>query len=302
MKILLWTASLLIVVVLLAAAAQTFRYLRTRRDVVADRQELFYSSSVFHVVTLVELAPGQGLLPGVSRLVEAIEEQGAKAIYAGKVAVNALYSKQLPEVEWDAYVLAQYPSRAAYDASAADPAYQEARESFARSYAMGMQRPAVLNLGVPIGLLGVRAADIVRGRPPRYPFEPAVLPEDVPEEMLARRDQLVRGLLANREYGSEALVVFNFIKEGSEEERAANAGYGRTMLGMMAELGIGPMHIGRAVTLEGDAEFDNIAIVYYPGVEFFAEMVQSSFYTSISGGKQLGDTLVSPTVPLLPHL
>lgn len=62
------------------------------------------------------------------------------------------------------------------------------------------------------------------------------------------------------------------------------------------------MHIGKPVTPEGDADFDQIAIVYYPGVEFFAEMVQSTFYTDISGDKQLGDILSSPSVPLLPHL
>ena len=62
------------------------------------------------------------------------------------------------------------------------------------------------------------------------------------------------------------------------------------------------MHMGRAVTLEGEADFDNVIIVYYPGVEYFADLVQSEFFTEIVGGKQLGDTLSSVTVPLLPHL
>jgi hypothetical protein len=74
------------------------------------------------------------------------------------------------------------------------------------------------------------------------------------------------------------------------------------MFGLMAEMGNGPMHIGAAVTLEGQADFDNVVIVYYPGVEYFAELIQSEFFTGIVGGKQLGDTLSSPTVPLLPHL
>ncbi len=88
----------------------------------------------------------------------------------------------------------------------------------------------------------------------------------------------------------------------SAEQSAANSGYGSEMLGLMAEMGNGPMHMGRAVTLEGDADFDNVIIVYYPGVDYFAEMIQSEFFTGIVGGKQLGDTLSSPTVPLLPHL
>lgn len=302
MKILLWSVAALLVVAVVAAAAQTTRYLRTRRNIVHDRQALFHPSSALHVATVVELAPGQELLAGVRGLVDAIEQQGGETIYAGKVAINALASRQLPEAEWDAFVLAQYPSRAAYDTAAADPAFQKARASFGQSYALGMQRSAVANLGIPLGFLGVRIADILRGRPARYPFEPAPVPEGAPPESLARRDRLVAGLLENREYGSEALVVLNFTKDGTPEERAANSGYGGAMLAMMAELGIGPMHMGRAVTLEGDAQFDNVVIVYYPGVEFFAQMVQSTFFTSIVGGKQLGDTLSSPTVPLLPHL
>ena len=92
------------------------------------------------------------------------------------------------------------------------------------------------------------------------------------------------------------------MKEGSSAQREANSGYGFEMMGLLAEMGMGPTHIGKAVTLEGDAAFDTVAIVYYPGVEFFADMVQSEFFTGISSGKQLGDTLSSPSVPLLPHL
>ena len=66
---------------------------------------------------------------------------------------------------------------------------------------------------------------------------------------------------------------------------------------------LGPViFVGLYALGEGEADFDNIAIVYYPGVEYFAELLQSEFFTGIVGGKQLGDTLSSPTVPLLPHL
>jgi hypothetical protein len=64
----------------------------------------------------------------------------------------------------------------------------------------------------------------------------------------------------------------------------------------------GPIHLGRAVSLEDDVDFDQVAIVSYPGIKYFIEMVQSKFYTSIFGGKQLGDDLSSPTVPILQHL
>jgi hypothetical protein len=165
-----------------------------------------------------------------------------------------------------------------------------------------MQRSPWINLAVPVGLLGLRTVDFIKRRPARYPFKPAQLGDQPPILAVERRARIVDGLLANREYGEGACVVLNFIKNGSREQRDANAGYGYEMMGLMAEMGIGPTHMGKAVTLEGDAEFDGVAIVYYPGVEFFAEMVQSEFFTGIAGGKQLGDTLSSPSVPLLPHL
>jgi hypothetical protein len=148
----------------------------------------------------------------------------------------------------------------------------------------------------------MRTLDIIRRRPARYPFRPAKGLGQLPAEAQERRARLVQGLLADRDYGKDALVVLNFIKNGSAEQRDANSGYGSEMLGLMAEMGNGPTHVGNAVTLEGEADFDNVVIVYYPGVEYFAEMIQSEFFTGIVGGKQLGDTLSSPTVPLLPHL
>jgi hypothetical protein len=60
-----WTVSIVLVVVLLAVLGQQYRYLRTRRDIVFDRQELFHSPSVFHVATVLSLSPDQELLEGV---------------------------------------------------------------------------------------------------------------------------------------------------------------------------------------------------------------------------------------------
>ena len=55
----------------------------------------------------------------------AIERSGASVIYAGKIAVNGLHSSQIPQAEWDAFVLAQYPSREGYAASAASTEVQK---------------------------------------------------------------------------------------------------------------------------------------------------------------------------------
>lgn len=107
---------------------------------------------------------------------------------------------------------------------------------------------------------------------------------------------------ASAEYGKESLVILNFAKHGDAEQRKANSGYGGEMMALFAETGGGPTHVGQAVTLEGNAEFDQVIIVHYPGIRFFAEMVQSEFCTGIVGGKPLGDDLSSLTVPLLPHL
>ena len=60
-------------------------------------------------------------------------------------------------------------------------------------------------------------------------------------------------------------------------------------------------HLG-TVRVEGEASFDNVAIVYYPGVRFFADMLRSEFYQGIFGDKQLGDTQIVITVPILDRL
>ena len=301
MRILLVVVAVLAVTAVLAAAFQTHRYLRIRRDVVHDRQPLLYDAATFHVATIAALAPDQELLASVGELVHASEATGGTVVYAGKVAVNAMASDQLPPHSWDAVVLAQYPSRDAYELAAANPRLIATRAGFAASYAIGFQRPAGLNLGIPIALLAIRVRDAVLGREAPFPFVPADT-SDAPPEQLAARGKLVEGLLANTRYGREAVVVVNFTRDGDPTQREANAGYGAAMLRLMADQVHGPMHVGRAVRLEGDAEFDNVIFVYYPGVQYFADMVRSRYFGGIVGGKQLADTLASPTVPLLPHL
>jgi hypothetical protein len=49
--------------------------------------------------------------------------------------------------------------------------------------------------------------------------------------------------------------------------------------------------------------FENpIRIVYYAGVDYVARMFGSQFFQGILGDEQLGDTTVSPTVPILDKL
>ena len=65
MKIALKIATSLFAIALVAIAAQQYRYAKLRDDFVADRQAIFHSSSVFHVVTLLTLAAEQELLSAV---------------------------------------------------------------------------------------------------------------------------------------------------------------------------------------------------------------------------------------------
>jgi len=301
MKIAFGITLTLLAVALVAIAAQEYRYFETRRNVVADRQAIFHSSSVFHVATLLTLSPEQELLPAVGSFTDASEKAGGHVVYAGK-SFRSGSSPQVADEPWDAFVLVEFESQDAYERAAADPAYQRARARFASSYAHGMQRSAAFNLFIPIVLLAKRVGDYATFTPNRYPFEPAEIPADVPAEVLEQRDELLERMGANREYGRDAVVILNFLKEGDPAEREAMSGYGEAMFDLMAETGNGPVHFGRAVTVEGDAVFDNVAIVYYPGVEYLAEMVQSRYFIGIFGGKQLNDSLALMTVPLLPHL
>jgi hypothetical protein len=296
--------SFLVLVVLATACAlvwQHSRYLHTRRQIVQDQQPQLYSGDAFHVVTFLQLAPGGDLFEEVRKLRDLLESGGAaQMVYAGKVAVRAMQSSQLAEsfgedVPWDAVTVVQYPSREAYDAVAASAGYQQALAGFAHSYSHGMKRGAVPNLMLPMLLLGKRFQQIVTRQPSHFPFVRK-------DEIEPRAGVLAAALLEERELGENAIAVVNFIKQGTPEQVAADRGYGNRMLGMMAEGGFGPMHMGRAVGLERGVEYDTVVIVYYPGVQFFADMARSEFFQGIVGGKQLGDTQATPTVPILGRL
>jgi uncharacterized protein (DUF1330 family) len=292
----------LLALVIVAVVGQEVRYLKIRRDLVMDRQAPFHPATVFHVATMLKLAPGQDLLAGVRDFVESVEESGAEVVYAGKVLINARTSKQIPADDWDAFVLTQYASREAWDAARSSSDYQAFQSRFTNSYSLGMERVAPQNLAIPVFLLATRISQLIKGEPSRYPFTRAEMPADISPENRERMEAIASRLRAGAEYGKDSLVIVNFAKEGDAEQREANSGYGGEMLGLFAETGAGPMHMGRAVTVEGDADFDQVIIVHYPGVRFFAEMIQSEFYTGIFGGKQLSDDLSTLTVPLLPRL
>jgi hypothetical protein len=263
----------LAVVLALAAAFawQHARYLHRRRVHVQDRQPMLYPARAFHVVMLVKLPADADLFVEARRLVAVLEGSGgARVVYAGKRLVLA--ARLLPAVG-------------------------EARARFEASYDMGMQRPALRNLLLPGMLLLRRIGDALRRAPSGYPFV-----RDEGGDRAPDRARLAEELRKEPELGRDAVLVVNFIRRGTREQRARDAEYSGAMIGLMARLGYGPMHMGRAVTVEGEARFDDVVLVYYPGTGFFADMAQSTFFGGIIGGKQLGDTLAMITAPFLDRL
>ncbi len=288
--------------VLVAAMGwQHFRYLEWRRAVVHDSQPILHSSSAFHVISYLRLESGSDLVESLAKARETLEGAGGNQwIYAGKVVLMGLQSSQLGEPQWDAIVLSQYDSREAYDEVARSNAHRQAFAHFDDAYHHGMQRPPLLNLAMPMILLATRVADIVKGVPVIDPYDRAS------DEDLARRnldmDQILPAIEAARAYNENAVVVFNLALPGDASEQEANRAYGRKMFGLFAANGHGPSHMGKSVTIQGDANFDGVAVVYYPGLDYFLSLMRSKFYNGIVGGKQLGDTQAIPTVPILDHL
>ena len=285
-------------VLVVAMGWQHFRYLKWRRAAAHDHQPLLHSSSAFHVISYLRLESGADLVESLAKARETLEGAGGSQwIYAGKVVLMGLRSSQLGDRQWDAIVMSQYESREAYDEVSRSNAHRQAFARFDATYHHGMQRSAGLNLAMPMIFLGMRVADVLKGVLVIDPYDRASA------EDLAGRNLALEGarpaIEAARAYNENAVVVFNLIRSGGSAEQAANRAYDRKMVGLFAANGHGPSHMGKSVTLEGDAEFEGVGIVYYPGLDYFFSLMQSKFYTGIAGGKQLGDTLAIPTVPIL---
>ncbi|HUO89048.1 MAG TPA: hypothetical protein VMU08_07730 [Rhizomicrobium sp.] len=289
----LWTIGLALTCAIVAVLWQNAHYLYARRTFVQDRQAMFYSGDVFHVVTFLKTRPGVDPIAAL----RAFRHETAGAgqwIYAGLAVVN-VPSARIGPVEWSAVTLVQYPSRAAYESEAASPGYKHALAAFERSYAEGARRSAAENLLLPQILLVRRILRVLSFARSSYPFTPADA-TDIPERgrrMMAALRAQAAGL------GSHAAVVVNLQKRGTPAQEAADARYVRAMTDLMAERGYGPMHLAKAEALPGDCEFDRVAIVYYPGTGFFADMFGSTFYQGIYRDKQLDDNQSTITVPVL---
>ncbi len=278
---------------LVAALWQNANYLHARRAFVQDRQSLLYSGDVFHVLTFFKARGGVDPVAAIRAFRHETEGQG-QWIYAGLVVVN-VPSSQIGPVEWSAVTFVQYPSRMAYEAEASSPRYKHALAAFERTYAHGARRSAAENILLPQILLVRRIVHALTLAKSAYPFTPAA-PEEIPERgqrMMAALRAQAGGL------GAHAAVVVNLQKRGTRAQEVADSKYTRAMSDLMAERGYGPMHLARAEALPGDFDFDRIAIVFYPGTGFFADMFGSTFYQGIYRDKQLSDNQSTITVPIL---
>ena len=297
-----WIVGIVLVAIVAAMVWQHVRYLDARRNAVHDLQDVFHPSTALHGVLFLQLAPDTDLFVAMGALRAATDAlPDAQTVYAGKVAMNGLASSQLVEalgedVAWDAVALVQFDDRAGYDRWRGDEGVRAAMRGFETTYTHGMKRSALANLGLVQGFLASRVMQAVTFQPSVLPFEPAR-----PDAVQVATDDQRGTMLEELELGRDAVFVANLIKTGTPEEAAADARYSGAMMAAMARGGHGPLHMGMAVTLEGDASFDRVAFVYYPGVQYFHDLTGSTFFRNIIGDKQLGDTQSTVTVPIL-HL
>ncbi len=286
-----------------AGAWQHLRYLRVRRERLEDRQPLFYPGATFHTVTFLKVDASlgrKGEFATLRALRRAIEVPGGgRVVYAGLVGANMAASTRLPN-EWSAVLLAQYPSRDAFQRQREGAELTRVLGECERSYVHGFHRPALSNLIVPIALGLMRLRDIVLRREPILPFKPLAI-EDALPPIQAKRKEILQ-LDDYRDIRDDAILVVNLIQPGTAEQQAADDAYTGAMMRGMAAGGYGPMHMGRAVPVEGEHRYEQFVAVYYPGIDHMHAMIGSTFINRVGPGKQLGDTLAVATIPVLEKL
>ena len=285
--------------VLSACLWQHSRYLKIRREIVQDQQPMLYPGQTFHAVIYLKVESGEDVIGAARSLRPVLESPNAGTIvYAGQAGCSLVRSEQVDN-DWDAVLLVQYESRQAFDAARDRAEQREALAGFERVYIHGFQRSALINLMIPQSLLKLRVTDILRRTPSSLPFVP-VGDHTFPSQKVMIEE--AKALDTLRHLCEDAVVVFNLIKPGDAVQRAADRAYTQSLRSAMAERDHGSMHVGRAVTVEGDAEFSAVAIVYYPGITYLQNMLGSTFMNRIGEGKQQGDSLAVVTVPFLSTL
>lgn len=301
-KFLAGTLLVLLVATFAVMYWQQSRYNNIRRDLAQDGQSPLHGESL-HVLTYLTAPPELELISSLRTLRASAEREATGLlIYAGKVVRNHRESTQLTEalgrdVEWDAIILQQFESREAYSRYLQDDDVQAALSVFPVRFAHGMRRSAAENLLLPQLLLLRKLERVITFAPSIVPFEPVSGAQDMEMADTARSI-----LPAADGFGEEAIVVVNLMLEGDAAQSAANAEYGDQMLSLFAEQAHGPIHVGASVPIDHPLDYTSVALVYYPGVGYFRDLVLSTFFQGIIGDKQLADTMVSITVPITNQL
>lgn len=269
-------------------------YASKRSSIIQDRQSLFHGD-VFHVLTYIKLKGGAELIPAMQRFLADPADQ-ERVIYAGQAVFSPLKAREVTEstggeVQWDAILLQQFDSRESFLAHRADT--EQETGDIEQIYRIGMRRSATLNLLLPQFLLFKKIVRAVTLSPSPLPFESA-LSNKIPQTNVLE-DSLMQQV---RQRGQDAIVIVNLIQKGNEQQQTANAKYTDQMLGLMAENGYGPVHVGRAEAINGKTELGEVALVYYPGLNYFHSMATSTWFQDIIGNKQLAQSESTITVPI----
>jgi len=288
--------AVILVVVILVVGWQEFRYRRIRRFRAQDYQKTFHPGEAFHVIVFFKLASGDKLVDTARRFVEQITAiSRARLIYAGQAAFT-VSSEYMSGRDWDGLLMLEFPSRNEYQQCCDDYRASAARGVFADSYYHAMRRNRRVCISLPRFLLRVRLKDILTGKWRSPPLEVSQEFRTFPEFQVWR-DRIAR-LRALHEVNREGLVVFNLVKflpNGGEE---ALETLGSEQLSRMAAQGHGPLHLGRPVALEQLARFDRVYIVFYPSARYFADLLGSQFFASVTGYNRLKDAIQVATVPV----
>ena len=285
----------ILVVVLGLVISQYKHYGDVRLNAVQDYQEAFHGE-VFHVLTFVRADEDQDFMAPLASLVQAAQNTEGTLIYAGQVVQMALRSRQISEtfgasVDWHAILVQQFDDQDAYSAYLSRPEITDALAQFDVTSTHGINRSAIQNILLHQLLLAKKVWRQVTFSPDILPFQPSPDLDVSTDESLALKQQA-------KELGRDALLVVNLSQQGTAEEQVANASYSSAMLGLMADVGYGPIHMATTVSLEHDHQFDNAMLVYYPGSEYFRGLSGSTWFQGIRGNKQLADTQACITVPI----
>ena len=285
------------IVLFLTMIWQHQRYASERIRVVQDQQTALYGVDAFHVVFFFKVQDDARIIETVSELVETLEEdETGKLIYVGQSAYTS-GTTPISNIDWRGAVLMQYRSREDFDLAWQSGSLNIALEKFQQTYLHGIKRNQLVNLFFPQAMLVLSAIDVLNGSKAAVALEP-VKSENLPHKAQPIKE-IEKRLRALAPINDQAVLVFNLSRAGTPEQNVGNKSYGVKMATRMARGGHGPLHFGNVVTLEGEPFFDSAAFVYYPGANYFADLLTSTFFLSIIGDKQLGENFSMPTVPIL---